>query len=279
MKKFHKSEDPSRQWQVPAVLLTAGLLIFLLSYSLLLPLRRQKQKLKESNDIVAANLQRQNYGGDESTLSRRKLAEEHLTRKLRDQWTQLTERLAAFPDQRELAKTQVDHIDFKVALYEVQKRLKWKSTSVAIGLPAHLGMDEEVDSEEDARELMLQLRAVEKIVDIALDLKIKDIRHVEPLPPLEYPARNGQDIYMEEYPVYISFHGDMNTIYEFFQSVLAEGNACVFRDLRIEKAKPDKESILEVDVVVSAILFPKSIDELGVQGVEKAQKILNVSGY
>ena len=88
------------------------------------------------------------------------------------------------------------------------------------------------------------------------------ILRVEPLAPIEYTIGAEEQVYMEEYPIFLGFLSDMDTLYDLLQAALKEENACVFRRFRIQKLGPTRQGLLEANVTVSALLFPKKLDEL-----------------
>ncbi len=248
--------------QVPAVMLLATGAILLFSYSYLLPLNRKKRDLQRQNEQKWQEVLKQNYGRDEASISRRKDLELQLHEKLRSEWALFVERSSAFPKNRRLLGAAVGHIDFKRELYDTRQRLVREAKRVSVALPDNLGMTEQVASDQDARELVLQLHAVEKVVRIVLELDVNEIYRVKPLPRLEYAVGKAEVPYLEEYPVFISFHGKMAALNSLFDTLGHDGKACFFRHLRIEKPDRHRQSILDVSMVLSSFVFTKKLDEL-----------------
>jgi Tfp pilus assembly protein PilO len=243
--------------QVLAVILMAGLLIFTLWFSLLLPLSRRRQLLENDIEEMRSYLRQKNYLLDEATLQKKKLEEHRQGALLYEEWVEASARLATFENQEELTTSLVGHIDFKVALFDVQQRLRKKSRALGIGLPYDLGMAETVGSEEDARKLMLQLRAVEKLVDLGLDLKIGMIRDVKPAAPLSFGAGANNETFLEEYPVTIRFFGRLENVYDLLRALLEPEHAFMLRNLRIEATSGRERGLLDVTASVSALVFLK----------------------
>ena len=229
---------------------------------------------------MSARLAQHNYGGDESTLTARKASEQRTNLRLRTQWNELVSCLSVFPDQRAIANSVVGHIDYKVALHHHREKLLLKSKTVAIPMPYDLGMDETVGSDQDARKLMFQLKAIDKVVDIVLDSDTKRITHIAPLTPLQYKIgeEENEAVYLEEYPVFINVEGEMESVYGLIHQFLNEGNTCVFRHARIQSIDAGENGLLQIDAVLSAVVFTKALDDLQWTLVQ-APADLNPAGY
>jgi hypothetical protein len=177
----------------------------------------------------------------------------NLTR-LSNEWARIAERLAAFPNQTLLRNTEVNLIDYKSYLYDIRERLRTKSDELKIQLlPGDLGLDETVASGDAVRVRMLQLKAVEKLADLALDRQIQRLVEIYPLAPVEHKDKMGRTIF-EEYPVRMECDVDFEHLYTFFQSVFEENQVFTFRNIRIESG-PTFDAKLRVKAVLSALLF------------------------
>ncbi len=262
MKRIRINWDVLKNQQVALVIACAGGAIFLFWYFVLWPLNQKRRVLENNNIALSEKLAGQRYGRDVETRTQRKTAEASAHESLRSQWRDMSKRLAAFPDQKELATAWVGHIDYKRAFHEVSQLLRRKSTTVAVLLPKSLGMSDEVTSDADARKLMLQLRAMEKAVSIALDLKIERITRIAPLPPQPYLAGETPEVFIEEYPVFLSFTGKIDALHQLFKIILKQPDACVFRNIRIEKNDTQRESVLNIDVVLSSLVFTRDLEQL-----------------
>ena len=255
-------DNLSERQQVVAIILMAGLVIFALWFFLLLPQNRQRKRLERDIAQMRSQLAQKNYLVGEEALMHRRSQESNNYLALHGDWEALVERVTGFTNRADGADSQYGRIDFKVALFDVRQRLLAKSRSLRIALPHDLGMGETVDSDEDARRLMLQLRTVEKLVDLALDLKIDQLRDVQPLKPVEHSGGKKQDPYFEEYPVRVRFFGNLENVYALFQAILEPGQVFSMRRLRIASAPREKAGLLEVEAVLSALLFTRSPEEL-----------------
>lgn len=253
----------SDRQQVLAIILMAGIPIFLIWFFLLAPLNSRRLRLEGVIKDMRTQLESQNYLFREDILQRTKLAEHAHNRRMHAEWSAMATRLATFSNQQDLVKSQVGHIiDFKVALFEVRKRLRRKSDALDIDLPHNLGMEAAVHSDEDARKLMLQLRTVEKLVDLALDLKISELRSIEPLAPVVYKAGSGRQPFLEEYPIRLKFFGSLENLYDLLHGILEPEHVFTMRHLRVETRSPRSPDVLSINTVVSGLLFLKKPDDL-----------------
>jgi Tfp pilus assembly protein PilO len=255
-----------REWserqQVAIVILMAGLAMFLLWFFLLTPLNNRRRELENDINGMQSQLARKNYLLGEDVLRLRKAAEHKHNRDMHEEWLAMARRLAAFTNQQELAFAQVGKIDFKVKLYNVRQRLLRKSRALDIDLPYDLGMEEAVHSNEDARKLMLQLMTVEKLVDLALDLKINELKGIEPLLPIAHQAPHKTATFLEEFPIRLTFFGNLENLYDFFRAILQPRNVFVMRHLRVEAQSPGTPDVLTINTVISSLLFVKAPDEV-----------------
>lgn len=251
----------SERQQVLAIILMAGVLIFLAWFFALSPLTRQRRRLEREIEGMANQLAAKNYLRGEEALLREKESELTDNRRLHARWLEMSERLAAFRNQKRLAGGRYRSIDFKVALFDVRQRLMAKSRALNISLPDNIGMDERVDSNEDARRLMLQLRTVEKLVDLTLDLKINTLRNIQPLPPVQHKAKVRDTPYLEEYAVRLDFYGSLENLFALFRAVLEPEHVFMLKNLRVEAADPH-QNIFNISTVMSALLFLCDPDEI-----------------
>lgn len=176
-------------------------------------------------------------------------------RRLQAEWNQTVERLATFPNQDALRKSQPGRIDYKLGLFEARLRLVGKSDALGIQLiPQDLGLQDALGGrDEDVRLRMLQLRAVEKLADLTLDRRIQRLHAIQPLPAVDHPGPDKRTSFTE-YPVRVEFDVGFDNLYMLFQAIFEEGQIFVFRNLRIE-AGPTPQSPLRVKAVMSALLL------------------------
>ena len=252
----------SERQQVLAVILATGLIVFLPYYFVLYPQNQQRKRLEKANEQKKQELERQNYLRSKESLEAEKGRELKQNRLLRDEWNTATMRLAAFRKPQGLGDIYVGKIDYKVRLLNVRNRLLRKAKSLGISLPPQLGMKTAVTTKEDARRLMLQLRAIEKLVDLALDLKIKKLNKIMPIEPVQHVLEGKNEPFLEEYPVYVEFYGSLANLYELYRAMFEEEHVFTVRHLRIEAEFPSKPEILSIKTEISALAFLHPPDEL-----------------
>lgn len=173
---------------------------------------------------------------------------------LSNAWAHVTARLNSFPEPDIQLEDEVNLIDYKSALYDMRQRLKVKSDELEIQLlPGDLGMDETITSSDAILVRMLQLRAVEKLADLALDRQIQRLVEIYPLAPVEHKDAKNRNTFVE-YPVRVECDVDFEQLFTFFQSVFEENQVFTFRNVRIESG-PTFDARLRVKAVLSALLF------------------------
>ncbi len=244
----------SQRQQVLAIIVGAAGVLFLLWFFLLAPLNLRRRRLEHQIQQMQAQLAEKNYLVGEEALFERKAEVQRQYNRLYEEWREMRTRLAAdAADGGEGEGPGV--IDFKVKLFEVRQRLLRKSRDLRIGLPRDLGMDDAVYSNEDARKLMHQLRAMEKLVDLFLDLKVSALREILPLPPR--PMRLGADEppYLEEYPVDIEFYGSLEHLYGLFRAIYEAQHVFVLRRVRVEATSPTEPDLLRMRAQMGALVF------------------------
>ncbi len=185
----------------------------------------------------------------------RKAVEQAFVR-VQEEWQEVRKRLSTYTKTEALVGANVGKIDYKVELLNERARLNEKSSLLGIELiPRNLGMQEAVTSQEDARVLMLQLRAIEKLADLALDRRIARLIAIEPQAPiLHRRAEGGRDVFLEEFPVKAEFDISLETLYDLLHSVFEKNRVFVFRQLRINTG-PREEAPLRVNAVMSALIL------------------------
>lgn len=268
----------SERQQVVVIILAIGIVLFVLWYFLLLPMNRQRKRLEGDIESMAAELAQKSYLLGEDALQRRLNAEIERYRALEKEWQDTVAQLCALSP-RDTAISNVERIDFKVALFTVRQRLLQKARSLGISLPYNLGVDETIVSNEDAFQRMLQLRVVEKLVDLALDLKIKTVRGVTPLPPIAHRAGAGRDEYFREYPLELDLYGTQDNLFELLNIVMEPGHVFVLRGLRVEPTGKGSSDVVNIKAVMSALVFLKGPGELTVASGETKARPRRPTGH
>ena len=252
----------SERQQVAAIIVTAGAVLFLLWLFLLMPMNARRHRLEQDIAQMSTELAQKNYLLGEEALRDKKIEAADALRALQGEWQQTVGELSAFTNGEASAKSDIGHIDFKVALFDMRQRLLGKSRTLGISLPKDLGLEETVESTEDPRQRMVQLRVVEKLLDMVLDQKIKTVREIQPLASIPHTAAAGGKVFMEEYPLELTFFGTPENLYAFLGAVLVPENVFVVRSLRAETASRNNAGVLGVKAVISALVFADKLGEL-----------------
>lgn len=252
----------SERQQVVVIIVAIVAVLGALWFFLLKPMRSQRKAIENKRIQIAKKFGSSDKPSLEAAL---KVASIELAT-VQAEWQQATSRLATFADQADLARREVGRIDFKVKLFHERRRLLEKSETLGIPLvPTGLGFGDDVTSNNDARTMMIQLRAVEQLADLVLDLGINRLLKIEPLSQITHTYtpykkdKKGRSLpsetSFEEYPVVIEFETTLEKLYTLIHAVMIKNQVYVFKKIRIN-AGPSKEAPLHVVAEMSALLFP-----------------------
>lgn len=252
----------SERQQVALIIGVGGAALFLLWYFLLMPMNARRHRLEQQIASMSNELAQRNYLLGEDALGEKKVAAAANLRRLQEEWLGTVGQLNAFTNGEVGAKSEIGHIDFKVALFDTRQRLLGKSRALGISLPHDFGVEEPVDSDEDPRQRMLELRVVERLVDLVLDQKIKTVREVTPKPAITHTVGSDRKVFLQEYPLEITFYGSTENLYALLGSILQPEHVFVVRSLRAEAASRNSPGLLSVRAVISALVFADNLAEL-----------------
>jgi hypothetical protein len=227
--------------------------------------------MEQDIDGMASELAQKNYLTGEDALQRKLDKEICHYQNLQKEWQETVTRLGTQIPGDDTTSS-VANIDFKVTLFTVRQRLLQKSRTLGISLPNDLGVDETIVSNEDAFQRMLQLRVVEKLVDLALDLKIKTVRGIRPLPPVAHRMGINQGEYFREYPLELNLYGTQDNLYELLDVVMEPGHVFVLSRLRVEPAGRGRPDLLNIRAVMSALVFLKNPEDLASTPIKPKNK-------
>lgn len=245
----------SERQQVVTIIAVTAVIIGGLSYFLLWPQIRDRRAARKQIATISAKLAKSTYATGEAALSARRAALIKNRQALDREWTNIVAQVAAFPAEAAMTNETISAIDYKMALFDVREHLGRKATDRGISLPPDLGMRDTVDSGEDPRLLMMQLRALEKLVALTIDIRIEMLRHVTPLPPIRHKIPGKGDDFIEEYPLHIEFYGSLQNLYDFLHETLEPGRVFALKNLLVEAASANNAELLNIDAVMSAIVF------------------------
>ncbi len=225
---------------------------------LLAPANNQRKQALANIKATETELAKMGLLLDQNSLRRELNKEIGYNSDLLIEWSNTVGRLNGFRDLPNISAERIGKIDYKVALFDVKQRLLKKARALNIDLTSDIGMDAVVKSSEDARRLMYQLKAIETLLDTALDMKIDTVKFVEPLSPNGYHPENSTEIFVEEYPVRIRMYGDLDSLYDLLSSALVRENFLVLRNLKVRSVSEAKPDLLDISAVMSSLLFIKS---------------------
>ena len=241
----------------------SGIVVLVLGLYLgfLRPKLRERARLREQIESKTRQLEQSGYLLGEAPLLRKKRRVETQYLALVDEWQTVTRRLAAF-DRENLVD--VAKIDYKWYLRLTRERLRKKAGAQNIDVPALLGLPDLIASNDEARELMLQLLAVEKLVDTAIEYGIADIRSIDPLPPVDHRVGEEGDVYMEEYPLRVIFEGDMKRLYRLWEAMFEPGRAMMLRNIAMEKTSLRDPDAVRMTATLASFLFLRDAESVTV---------------
>ncbi|MCL1887660.1 MAG: hypothetical protein FWF96_02160, partial [Kiritimatiellaeota bacterium] len=127
--------------------------------------------------------------------------------------------------------TPKDRIAFQVAYAFAQNSLQTKAKTLNIKLPATLA-DPNVTSTDSIRERFLQLKTVEKLVDLVITEYIIGITSIRTLPTIVHYGAD-QKLICEEYPVEVEFTTPFDSLFYLFSSIFEEERIFVFSKIRV----------------------------------------------
>lgn len=252
----------SERHQVVAIILSAGAILALLWFLLLLPMNRQRRAIENDIASLSTELAARNYLLGEASLQRKLDDEIAAHGKLVQEWKETAAALQVYTPTEDMESNAVANIDFKVALFNVRDRLLRKARTLSISLPRNIGVDEAVESNDDAYQRMIQLRVVEKLVDLALDLKIKTVREINTLPPIRHRTGPAREEFFTEYPLELDLFGSVENLHELLSTAMEPGHVFVLRGLRVSPATPAKTELLNIKAVMSALVFLKAPSDM-----------------
>lgn len=247
-------------------------LVLVLYIGLLRPRQRMRAELRANTERLTTELRQAGFLLGEGTLIARKDdMERELMRRLAE-WEDVARGLTTFRETDPLGDEDVANIDYKFQLFATRVRLGAKASEQRIEVPALLGLPDEIDSDDIARELMLQLRAVETLVDTAIEFGIADIRSIDPLPPVRHVAGPAEAVFMEEYPLRIIFEGDMPRLYRLWEAMFQPAHAMMLRNVAMEKTALNRPQQVRMTATLSAFLFVADARDIRAEAADPTER-------
>jgi len=246
--------------QVTGILWGIALGCLLLVFVGLLPLQRRAAGLEqriEQRERELADFRRQHCVPPLSQQLRRAVGRNS---GLQRRWEWLRALVDTFKGQSPLAEglsaDEQSRIDFKVALFEARTRLKEQAEARGVlPLPADLGMEEKIGTDEPAETRLWQLAAVVKLVEQGVALGIPEVEEVTPLPPLPHRLPEEEQTLCREFPVRITLRCPFRLLTVFLDTILQDGKFFAVRRFHAERVSVADEEPLRVTLVCGAQLF------------------------
>jgi hypothetical protein len=235
----------------------AGLfaLILGLYLAILRPRMQELTRLRQEVERKTIQLRTSGYLLGEAPLLQKKREIERVYQNRLEEWEEVTGLLTSFDQQEDWQSRQVANIDYKFYLYLTRNRLSGKARNQNIEVPALLGLPDVIESDDVAREKMLQLLAIEKVVDTAIEYGIANIRSIDPLNPIVHRMEEDQAAYMEEYPLRVIFEGPMKGLFRLWEAMFQPGQAMLLRNVAMEKTSLRQADEVRMTATLSSFLF------------------------
>ncbi|WFB34418.1 hypothetical protein P3T73_09615 [Kiritimatiellota bacterium B12222] len=240
-------------------------LILILFFGVLRPKLVERTQLREEVASKTQLLQSSGYLLGEGPLLKRKQEIESQVTLWLNEWKVVTEHLSSFANQAEWQSQDVATIDYKTYLYDIRRSLSEKAEQQNISVPTYMGMTDLLESNDVAREKMLQLLAVEKLVDTSIEYGIADIRSIVPLTPIAHTIGNTDVVYMEEYPLRVIFEGPMSGLFRLWEAMFQKEKAMLLRNIAMEKTSLKNADEVRMTATLSSFLFMEEAEKLNPQ--------------
>ncbi|MDF3127971.1 hypothetical protein P0Y35_02050 [Kiritimatiellaeota bacterium B1221] len=242
----------------------AGLsaLILVLFFAVLRPRIQERALLREEVKNKTSQLQTAGYLLGEAALLQKKRQVELEVQQRLQEWKEVTGHLASFANQEEWQSQDVTKIDYKTYLHYARIRLIDKARKQRIKVPTDLGMIDLIESNDVAREKMLQLLTVEKLVDTAIEYGIADIRSIAPLSPVVHSVEGTDIVYMEEFPLQVMFEGPMTGLVRLWEAMFQKDRAMLLRNIAMEKTSLRNADEVRMTATLSSFLFLEEAQNL-----------------
>ena len=149
-------------------------------------------------------------------------------------------------------------IDFKVALFNARERLTNRAEKAGTTLPTDIGISENIETDENTAVRFLQLAAVQKLVGFALDIGIPEIFEIAALLPEPVPAADGEEEYIEQYPVRLGMRCSLNTFIQFLGQVMHAKHYFTVAHIHAEMSSKTNPHLLDITVVLNPLILRES---------------------
>lgn len=266
MNNLKYSNSTLSRRRIAAVFLTTAFAVILLIAFGVYPLQKTSIRLNDEISELETRINScRSRFGRESLDEQVKLAQE-INSKLEKDWQKLSSKVATFNQNAKLedvlASSEEGRIDYKVALYDARQRIGKKSDVEGIEVPADLGMEETIGTDEVMESKLWQLAANVYLTERLIEKGIQSVNSIEMLDPVAYLLTAFGEAYMLFYPVRIQIRCTYSSFLESLHTVEEENGFYAIQRLLVRRADTEDPELLEATIVCSALLFREELPRL-----------------
>ena len=258
------------------ILMSAAVIACFVVLTVIVFRSKLEQFLSTRTQIEEMNtkLKERDFGDGEGPLLHQVISEKKTQEFLEDRWRATKSRLGTFS--AFFAENQkVRDIDYNARIADACEHLPRNAAGVSLQIPHDLGMPKEVNGGADTTTLMMQLKVVSTIVEIATRERVPGrIAAIEPLPPVPHTLKNTKTPYFTEFPVRVEIETEMEPLLKFIYRLSNDPSLLAVRGLRIDKKVPDENTpqfVNEQNPKLRAVLILEALivskDPEKIQGV------------
>jgi hypothetical protein len=210
-----------------------------------------------------------NFTGGEMPLRSQEAQEKRLEEQFREHWQRSRQRLGKFSQYHDQIQN-ADRVDYITHIATQRGRLHQRAVAFRLQIPADLGMPDAVTTDDDPAVLMMQLRVIAAIVEIAERAGVHgQIIAFEPLPPVTHYIKNTTAPYFKEFPIRVELETELDPLIRLVYGASTHDELLAVRNLRVEKRIPKGSELinesnprLRASVVFDAIVMLKDPTEI-----------------
>lgn len=199
---------------------------------------------------------------EKQSLAGQLLKERQRQNALTKDWTACLERLGVGNEPESTGtggSNDSDHIDFKVALFDSKRRLQEKAAAAGTVFPADLGIRDVRVPDHDASTGLIQLGAIETLINLAIEHGVSTITEILPLPVEQRPSSAG--LIVAHHPITMSFECSLATFHGMLGALNLAAPAFSISHLHIERIALDQPDRFRVQWVCDALAAVPIEDE------------------
>lgn len=146
---------------------------------------------------------------------------------------------------------ETDHIDFKVALLDCQRRLQERATAAGATFPGDMGMRDGEPTDHEAPSDLFQLGAIEALLTLAIDHGVKSISDIQCL--TAPPPDADTNLTILHHPISMTFETSYAALDEMLGSLTQLRQVFSVSHIRIERIALDQPDTFRVQWVCDAL--------------------------